>query len=268
MSFLRWAGSKRQLIPILSSLWYASRGSERRSKYIEGFCGSAALFFSVQPRRSVLIDCNTALIDCIRRIQVAPQNVAQALSKLVVNEKNYYEIRALDLLSMDPDFSAARFIYLNRLCFNGLYRTNAAGKFNVPYGGWKAGRLPDKDQILRASTALRHTKIVNGDFEIAVQNSVGENDFVYLDPPYAVRNKSLDFQYGPDVFGTEDIKRLSNLADAIDAVGATFVISYVDCPEIACLIDRWGCERVQVRRTVAAKVSKRTSVSEVLITNL
>ncbi len=268
MSFLRWAGSKRQLVPILSSFWYAASRDDGRSRYVEGFCGSATLFFSIRPKRGLLVDCNAALVECITRVKKAPRSVAKALGQMAPSEATFYDVRAADTNQLDPDVRAARFIYLNRLCFNGLYRTNSAGRFNVPYGGLKAGRLPDVRQLENASEALQSTSVICGDFQSAVKHHVERGDFVYLDPPYAVRNRSLDFQYGPDVFGTKDIERLALLASEIDAIGATFVISYVDCPEISSLVERWGCERVQVRRTVAAAASRRVSASEVLISNL
>ncbi|MEQ1594971.1 MAG: Dam family site-specific DNA-(adenine-N6)-methyltransferase [Casimicrobium sp.] len=268
MTFLRWAGSKRQLIPILSSFWYAASRRDGGSRYVEGFCGSAALFFSVRPKQGLLIDCNAALVECIEQVKMSPRRVSLALSGFAPDEDTYYRVRAFDTDHLEPALRAARFIYLNRLCFNGLYRTNAAGHFNVPFGGWKSGRLPSVQNLSEASLTLRTTTVVCGDFQSAVMKNLRKGDFVYLDPPYAVRNKSLDFQYGPDVFGSGDIERLAVLASEIDSIGATFVISYADCPEIAALVNRWGCERVQVRRTVAATASRRQPATEVLISNL
>lgn len=122
--------------------------------------------------------------------------------------------------------------------------------------------------MLAASRVLRRSKILAGDFYKILKDQVSGNDFVYLDPPYAMRNAALDNQYGPDVFGINDIARLRDIADFLDKKGARFVISYANCEEIGPLRDRWASQEVIVRRTIAASATSRGSASEVLITNI
>lgn len=252
MSFLRWAGSKKQLGETLAHFWYATQCAGGNGRYIEGFCGSASLFFRIKPDSSVLIDVNTRLIDCLNAVKSSPEMLCDLLNTYPATEKFYYKLRALDSESLSALERSARFIYLNRYCFNGLYRTNLQGHFNVPYGGRKNGALPTLEVLLDASTVLRNAELVNGDFSENIASRIKRGDFVYLDPPYAKRNHSLDLQYGPDVFGVNDLKRLYDLLVLIERAGAFFVFSYVECEEIEDFIQRWGAHRVEVNRTIAA----------------
>ena len=136
--FLRWAGSKRQLLPRLRPLIEASPG-----RYIEPFMGSASLFFSLNKQHGVLSDLNEELVDTFLTVRAQPRLVARALAKLTNSESAFYRVRERDPKDLSPTARAARFIYLNRFCFNGLYRTNAKGRFNVPYGRPKNDNRPD-----------------------------------------------------------------------------------------------------------------------------
>lgn len=269
MTFLRWAGSKKQLLDILSCCWHASRcGNEEGGRYIEAFSGSAALFFRLQPKSALLVDINHELQHCMRRVRNTPRTVSAALQNLSSSEVEYYCIRALTRQETSADEWAARFIYLNRNCFNGLYRTNSQGKFNVPFGGARSGQLPTKEHLLKASRVLKRAQLLVGDFYEELVPRVEAKDFVYMDPPYAKRNVNLDNQYGPDVFGAKDIAKLAELADLIDKKRGHFVISYAACDEIIPLTTRWNSYEVTVQRTIAANVAHRAPAKEVLITNI
>lgn len=269
MTFLRWAGSKKQLLDTLSHCWFAANcGRRTDGRYIEAFSGSAALFFHLAPRSALLVDVNKDLQNCFMRVRQAPKRVSAALRKLNGGEAEYYCVRALSSDDLDDDESAARFIYLNRNCFNGLYRTNKLGRFNVPFGGGRSGQLPTSEHLIAAAEALKGAKILCGDFFDTLYPRVEKNDFVYLDPPYATRNVNLDNQYGPDVFGMQDIARLSELVELIDARNGQFVISYADCEEIRPLADRWSAYEVTVRRTIAASTEHRHLAKELLVTNI
>lgn len=270
MTFLRWAGSKKQILSVLSSCWYAATNDVQRSKtrYIEGFSGSASLFFHLQPAKALLVDINQDLQQCFRRVKSEPKGVALALHKFSCTEKEYYRIRAIDKTNISPNERAAIFIYLNRNCFNGLYRTNSQGVFNVPFGGARAGALPSYAQLLNASKKLKNAEIVSGDFFNVISNQIKKNDFLYLDPPYAKRNVDLDNQYGPDVFGNSDISRLGTLLDLTNSRGGHFLVSYANCEEITEISNRWHTHTVSVRRTIAANTAKRVLAEELLITNL
>src|SRR5262249_53260973 len=146
----RWAGSKRQLIPELRRFW-----SSDIVRYIEPFAGSACLFFALRPKRAILGDVNRELIDTYREVKYRPTPVADLLDPLSRSKRTYYKLRRADPSELNAAQKAARFIYLNRFCFNGLYRTNRAGKFNVPYGTTGTGELATRDQLIQYSRALR-----------------------------------------------------------------------------------------------------------------
>jgi len=269
MTFLRWAGSKKQLLETLSSYWHQAQATGGSGRYIEAFSGSAALFFRINPERAILIDSNESLQECLRVVQSNPLSVATLLRRFEPSSEKYYEVRALDDAHLTGIERAARFIYLNRHCFNGLYRTNRAGKFNVPYGkSNKSGNMPTETELLLASDSLGVAEIKVGDFDAVVRASAKKGDFLYMDPPYAKANERIRNQYGPNVFGTEDVHRLSALATYLDAMGVFFLISYAKCEEVKALASKWNSREVTVQRSIAASTSRRKKVAELLITNL
>lgn len=269
MKFLRWAGSKSQLVDTLANCWYAAKVAGGAKRYVEAFAGSAALYFSVLPRAAILVDLNEKLHECMAEVKARPKEVYRHLSKLPGDEDTYYRVRAANIIESNPTKRAAQFIYLNRYCFNGLYRTNLKGEFNVPFGGGtRNGKTPTLSELVAASVALQPAEIICGDFYDVLSPRIKPGDFVYLDPPYAKRNISLDNQYGPDVFGTQDLERLAKLTDTIHGRGAAFVISYADCDEINAMVHKWNSHKVSVKRSIAANAQLRGRVDEVLITNL
>src|SRR5712692_10342112 len=159
--FLRWAGSKRRLLPILQTFW-----TEKHTRYIEPFAGSACLFFAIKPPRAVLGDLNPELIATYIEVKYRIAAVLKELKKLKPASKREYErLRSIDISTLSPAARAARFIYLNRFCFNGIYRTNLLGQFNVPYSGDRCGDVPKDEAFKKCSSRLRHARFVNGDFE-------------------------------------------------------------------------------------------------------
>src|SRR5690348_2999207 len=157
--FLRWAGSKKKLLPQLSEFW-----SDSFKRYVEPFMGSAALFFSLDPKKAVLSDINEDLINAFIQVQAHPRAVHNRISKLPKGKEAYYKIRREGLKGSALD-RAARFMYLNRFSFNGIYRTNLKGEFNVPYCNDRYAYLPTLEDLLCASRALSRAKIVASDFE-------------------------------------------------------------------------------------------------------
>src|SRR5215471_9721752 len=146
LPFLRWAGSKRQLLPRLASYWNHSY-----KRYLEPFAGSARLFFHLCPKSAILGDINQELIHTYEQLIRAPDDVISRVFSWRQNKSAYYKIRSLIPETLDKSSRAARFIYLNRYCFNGLYRTNLRGDFNVPYGGLKTGRITDPAALRKCS---------------------------------------------------------------------------------------------------------------------
>jgi len=258
---LRWAGSKRQLLPQLEQFWRPTDG-----KYIEAFAGSACLFFHIQPDVAILNDTNSDLINAFKVLSNHPILLHHYLTGIKKTAETYYKQRKSNC-GLDDFDAAVRFFYLNRHCFNGIYRTNRAGQFNVPFGGDKAGGFPSIEQWLRAARLLSRADLKCEDFEKVVLDNVKAGDFVYLDPPYAVSNRRVFVQYSGNEFGINDLKRLRSVMDQIDRIGATFVVSYAMSRETKILSDGWSVSRKLAQRNVAGFSHQRRKAVEVLITN-
>lgn len=157
--FLRWAGSKRKLLPAIRE-----HIPHKINNYIEPFAGSACLFFALGPQRAILGDMNDELIRTYRQIQADYPSVVRRLVPLRRSRKLYLSWRALEPENLASDKRAARFIYLNRYCFNGLYRTNLAGRFNVPFGAENTGSLPSPEALAACSQQLKNARLIAGDF--------------------------------------------------------------------------------------------------------
>jgi DNA adenine methylase len=167
--------------------------------------------------------------------------------------------------SLDQETRALRFLYLNRNCFNGIYRTNMKGEFNVPMGT-RAGEYFSKEDLLNCSDALQRTVLVIGDFEKTLKR-VRAGDFVYLDPPYAVNSRRIFREYGRKTFGVTDIARLSKCLRTIVKRGADFLVSYADCAEARALTLEWHSIRLPTRRHVAGFSGHRRVAYEWFISN-
>lgn len=260
---LRWAGSKRKLLPKLLPFW--GTGYDR---YIEPFAGSAALFFSIQPSRAILNDINRDLISALRQIRKFPKEVYLAAKQYSPNREDYYRLRAILPMSLDPIDRAARFVFLNRFCFNGLYRTNEAGVFNVPFASSKTGDFPALEQFLASAVLLRRASLRTDDFEEVIRRQVRRGDFIYLDPPYAVSNRRVFKQYGPQTFGSDDLRRLGKVLEEIDRRGAHFLVSYAHCSEGLAVLSRWRVRRVYTQRNISGFAVHRGRAAELLATNI
>ncbi len=260
-SFLRWAGSKRLLLPKLRQ--FAPR---RFKRYIEPFVGSACLFFDLQPQQAILGDLNAELVCALIAVQRDPYLVIEGLRRLPVGEKAYYAVRALDPASLPEASVAARFIYLNHYCFNGIYRTNGSGKFNVPYGPPKSGLPIDEAGLVRASRLLRRALIVHEDFAGTLVHAE-RGDFAYLDPPFAVCGRRIFSQYGPQSFSSVDLPRLMKTLEDLDERGVNFVVSYADSMEARKWLSQWKTQRVQTRRNIAGFAGDRRRSYELVVTN-
>jgi DNA adenine methylase (dam) len=260
---LRWAGSKRQVIPRLAEYW-----RPRARRYVEPFAGSAALFFHLAPKRALLADINAELINCLKQVAFRPSRIYAIWSSFPVDRDFYSNLRSIQPSELDPTERAARFLYLNRICFNGIYRTNLKGEFNVPFSGDRTGGIPDRTQFLAASRLLRRCEVECLDFEILLRNYVRRGDFVYLDPPYATGARRVFREYDPDSFCKDDLARLETSLNEIDARGATFVMSYAYCPEALQTFAGWNLAKHFCLRNVAGFAGKRRKAAELLVTNL
>lgn len=260
-SFLRWAGSKRQLLPVLASLWEPTC-----TRYVEPFMGSACLFFHLHPRQSLLSDINESLVDAFTVIRNRPSEVYDLVGTYPVEKEFYYELRSVDISTLNEVQRAARFLFLNRFCYNGLYRTNKKGLFNVPFSNSKTGAMPGQDELKAAAKALQNSDIRCCDFMETITN-VRAGDFVYLDPPYAIKNTRIFHQYDPQSFGLNDIEKIESALTKIDDVGATFVMSYANSAEMDSLKNTWPHIVVTARRNIAGFSDKRKTAEEVIISN-
>jgi DNA adenine methylase len=228
--------------------------------------GSACLFFSLSPPTALLSDVNLALVETFQSVKESPERVHAALLRLPRGKESYYSIRAIDSSEIAPVERAARFIYLNRFCFNGLYRTNRKGQFNVPFSPARTGPLPTFEELKAAGKALGSTDLRAGDFE-QVLGSAGEGDFVYLDPPFAVSNRRIFRQYDPSSFGLQDLSRLSLTLDRLDDRGVSFLLSYALCKESLTFFKKWTTRRVATHRNISGFARHRRRAMELLISN-
>jgi DNA adenine methylase len=260
-SIIRWAGSKRKLLPML-----ASRLPDRFDRYIEPFAGSACLFFHLKPQKAVLGDINKELIDFYRVLKDSPEIIWSKTKELEISEKEYYRVRDLLPEDLDGPSKAVRFYYLNRLCFNGIYRTNKLGKFNVPYGK-DTGHFPDKDILIRYSKILENAELFNGDYSNCI-SEISYGDFIYLDPPYVTSRNNMQGEYGNGCFSFNDFPKLLSSLYEIDKIGAKFLFSYLEANEVVKVLNKnWRIEKIPVIRNIAGFSSHRAPVIEILVSN-
>lgn len=257
----RWAGSKRKILPTLAAYWNPSF-----KRYVEPFAGSSALFFMLQPQRAVLADINSELMETYEVIRERPDDVFRAVTKMPRGKNAYYAIRNQNTGRLKPFGRAVRFVYLNRFCFNGIYRTNVEGRFNVPYAHIKPGVIPPIETFRRCAELLGNASLKCGDFG-SVLSTVRAGDFVYMDPPYAVESRRVFRQYDQRQFRRKDLERLATHLETMDNKGASFVVSYADCREARDLFSIWQTRRIRVRRHVAGFVSARRHAYELIVTN-
>lgn len=260
-AFLRWAGCKRKLLPRLSSYW-----SMDFTRYVEPFAGSSSLFFRVQPQSALLADKNADLIEVYSVLRDQPEELHARVSALRKSKGRYYKLRAQDPRTLSRFERAVRFLYLNRYCFNGIYRTNLAGEFNVPYAPSGTGGIPALKQFIACSRLLVTAELRAWDFGTTLRY-VREGDFVYIDPPYAVESRRVFVEYGPRWFTRNDLTRLAGHLKKMDERGATFLVSYADCREARELSKGWHVMKLAVQRNIAGFHDDRRRAYELIISN-
>jgi DNA adenine methylase len=259
--FLRWAGSKKQLLPELSKYW-----NESYNRYVEPFAGSACLFFRLKPKAAILGDINQDLISTYLEVKYRLPDLIKELQQLKKGREEYLELRKRDISSMDSAQKAARFIYLNRFCFNGLYRTNQKGQFNVPYGGEKSGNIPSEEQLKNCSKLLKCANLVPGSFEKVLEKAK-LGDFVYMDPPFSVKARRVFNEYNAASFGDADLKTLKQWMTQLADRNIAFLISYAESDEANFLKTGFPNKVVSVKRHIAGFTGSRIRAKEVLISS-
>lgn len=257
---VRWAGSKRQMLGLLRGYW------RNDATYIEPFAGSACLFFDLEPNRAIIGDLNGDLINSYRFLRDDPESTLAELRTLRPDKEHYYEARGQSPQDLAGAEAAARFFFLNRHCFNGLYRTNLKGEFNVPFGMTRGAPPLDESLLLSASRLLSRAQLINADFEVTLDKAHC-GDFVYLDPPYVSSADKVFSEYLPNSFTDRDLIRLQDCLEELDRRGVTFVVTYSECIEARKFMAKWKPKRWRARRHIAGFAAHRRFSFELIATN-
>jgi DNA adenine methylase len=262
--FLKWAGGKRQLVSRILGIV-----PDRIGTYFEPFVGGGAVFFALAAeekrrfQRAVLADANRDLVTCYQAIQREVEAVIAELRGYRYERDFYYEVRARSPRA--PVKVAARFIYLNRCGYNGLYRVNSRGVFNVPFGRYKNPVICDAPRLRAVAAALQHAEIVHADFGETLARATAD-DFVYLDPPYVPLSATSSFtRYARAGFGPEEQERLAKHLRALGEAGVPALLSNSYCAATRQLYDNMPYQMVYVGRAINSVAHKRGAVAELLV---
>ena len=273
--YVKWAGGKRQLLPEIKKRLPRDLCNYT---YYEPFVGAGAVFFEVQPKKALINDSNTQLILTYKVIRSNIQELVAALKvhSLYNNEAYFYRIRSLDrapetFYALSDVEKAARFIYLNKTCYNGLYRVNSKGLFNVPYGRYVNPAICDEPSLSAVHAYLVNNDeivILNGDFADAVKMA-DDRAFVYFDPPYHGAGNTHFTKYQADGFGAGEQARLRDTYAVLTDRGAKCLLSNADTDYIRELYSdkRFGIITVTAKRAINSDAAGRGNVNEVLIKN-
>lgn len=262
--FIKWAGGKTALLSEI-----LPRLPAKINTYYEPFVGGGAVFFALAAekrfKRAVLTDGNEEVSHAYMALENDVDGVARALKKHVYNEKHYYAVRAQNPEKLGTNSRAARFIYLNRTCFNGLYRVNRKGEFNVPFGKYANPTICDEENLRAVAEVLHGVDGRLSDFEETVSDAK-RGDTVYMDPPYAPASETADFTaYTAGGFGPKDQERLRDVAKKLIDRGVFVLLSNSDTPFVRKLYKGFKIEKVEAPRRVNSKGGKRGNVGELLI---
>ena len=204
---LKWAGGKTQMLGDLIPKVPTSYG-----RYIEPFFGGGAMFFALQPENAGVADSNPELINMYRQVADHVDDVINYLKEYENTSEMFYAVRSLEWTSLPKAEAAARTIFLNKTCFNGLYRVNKQGRFNVPFGKYKNPKICDEDGLRAASEVLKKAEILCGDYLLVLEHYAQPGDFVFLDPPYLPTSEYSDFKrYTKEQFYEEDHVELAKM---------------------------------------------------------
>ncbi|MFO0750197.1 MAG: DNA adenine methylase [Myxococcota bacterium] len=260
---VKWAGGKTRLLPELVSRMPSKR--EWTGRYFEPFMGGAALFMHLLPRNAQLTDMNAELVNLYEVVRDDVESLVDDLRHHAHEREYYYAVRALDAARLGRIERASRFIFLNRTCFNGLYRVNRRGQFNVPFGRYDNPNLCPEDRLRAVSRALADTAIAVADFEDAVADAK-RGDFVYFDPPYVPLTRTANFtSYTAGDFGEGDQRRLADVVRRLGKRGVRCMLSNSDTPFTRELYAGLRIEAVMAPRAISRAAETRRPVSELLV---
>lgn len=263
---VKWVGGKRQLMfELIKNM------PKSYNRYFEPFIGGGALFFELQPEQAYISDMNEELINLYSVVRDNVYELIKDLSKHEVSKEYFLEIRNIDRTEQYTELSdverASRFIYLNRTCFNGMYRVNSQGQFNVPFGHYKNPRIIDENNLLNCSELLKKTEIKCADFS-EILTKVKKGDLVYFDPPYVPLNETSSFtSYTKDGFDIDMQFKLRDVCDELDSMGVKFMLSNSDTKLVNNLYANYKIKKVFASRQINANADGRGKITEVLVRN-
>lgn len=266
---LKWAGGKRQLIPEILELFPCDY---RQRSYHEPFFGSGAVFFNIKPMKGTINDINSRLMNFYRIVRDHPERLIEEAHRYPYYEERYYELRDRfnhDELSNIEE--AALFLYFNKTGYNGLYRENSKGEFNVPFGRYKNPTIVPEKKIRRASRILKYIEILNQDFTYILEKAE-KGDLCYFDPPYQPVSDTSNFtSYFADGFELEEQVKLKETCVELHENGIYFVLSNSYAKPIIEMyeaVEDFRIKPVEARRSINSKADNRGPVKEVLVTNV
>lgn len=250
---LKWAGGKAQLLAELHSLV-----PRKFNKYIEPFMGGGAMFFSLTPNLAVLADSNLELINLYQVLSTDVEPLINELLKYSNSKDFFYSVRNQDTKKLSRIEKAARTIYLNKTCFNGLYRVNKSGRFNVPFGNYKNPAICRPDDLRAAAIALKGKTLINADYKTVLADYAAEGDLVFLDPPYLPVSQYADFKrYTKEQFYEEDHRELAEEVQRLHEIGCTVILTNSNHPLVHDLYSKFKIEVVSTKRNINCNGSKR-----------
>lgn len=273
--FVKWVGGKRQLLQQFKdlNLYPPFNFNPKTATYFEPFVGGGAMFFDLLPKKSVLSDMNSELVTTYNVIKNNAETLIKKLKEhQKKNNKEYYlKVRAQDIKKLSDVNIAARFIYLNRTGFNGLYRVNRSGQFNVPYGENKNPLICDEGNLQKAHDAMKHTKILHEDYKKVLEKAK-KGDFIYFDPPYYPVNKTSSFtSYTKEGFLEKEQTKLRDVFVKLHKRGCYVMLSNSDTPFInklySILDKKIKIHKVFAGRAINSKGTGRGKIKEVVVTN-
>jgi len=258
---LKWAGGKTQMLGDLLPKVPSSYG-----RYIEPFFGGGAMFFALQPEQAVIADSNPELINLYRQVANHVDDVICQLKKYENTQEMFYAVRGQDWTMLPEAEAAARTIFLNKTCFNGLYRVNKKGQFNVPFGKYKNPKICDEEGLKAASTALKKAEIVCGDYLLVLEHYAQPGDFVFLDPPYLPISEYSDFKrYTKEQFYEEDHVELAKMVKTLHERGCHVILTNSNHPLVHELYAPFTIDVIQTKRHISCNGSTRKG-EDVIVT--
>jgi DNA adenine methylase len=263
--FMKWAGGKSQLLGQMHPFF-----PTKFERYIEPFLGGGAVFFHLHPKKAILSDSNPDLVNAYQVVRDDPQTLMDELDHLTeyrLSQDRFYEVRGWDPSGLSHVRRAARTVFLNKTCFNGLYRVNSKGEFNVPWGGYKNPTLYDRGNVIAASSLLQGKSILLSDYRRAC--GIGrEGDFVYLDPPYHPLSETSRFtSYTKEDFGEREQMELAETFRRLNKRGCLLMLSNSGTHLVRSLYEEFRIETLRARRAINSNGSGRGAVDELLIMN-